>query len=662
MVSSGPVQPASRVNRTPRLPVHLLVVGGLLLVVHLAVRNHSLGSLNEEITALDTSYLMDALARVTGGERAYTPVVSHYGPYWMAYFVGMMKLFGVSLGGVQWGVALLGWLRSVVTYALTSRLAGRGWGLAAVAITLVSPPVRAGTPYGAYMSSVFLLLFAGAVLWALAAGASGRRWFMAGVLIGLMVGTRWSSACIALAAIGIVGGATALLHPPLRHGHLVGTVGIPGLLLASAGLLLWQNTAISWIAFAPPALGAAVLAGTESWRRRGTGPASWRAWLAAPGWCVAGIVAATLVWLVPFALSGDVATRVHDMFFRYAASVQVGRWFTALRPPLWEYMELFAPARPRPGIIACWLLLFGGWVVHARADPRTRWRLTSAALVVGAVILGVGMVHAGAFGASKLADHFWLRLSGPAYLLWCVHHARRPDTADASPPWLVPLACLAGVTFLDGAPVPDWVHVNCATAVLIVFGVVAAHQAWRTGKAYSPLLGPALAAAAVPLVAAHLLVAANLWWTLPLGSWDLARRDLAWLDVPRGQVWEEAAAVRELTANVQFLQTALPPTEPCFAFPDALYLYLADRRSIADVTYFQPGYSAPHVDGTYASHLHESPPALVLARFNPQGILDHPSYLAEGFPRIIDTLEAEYRLIHQIGMTRYYVPRRGIGR
>ncbi len=645
------------------MPLDLLVVGGVLLAVHLAVRNYGLGSLNGGTEALDAGYLMDALARVAGGERAYSPVVAHYGPYWMAYFVGILKLFGVSLGGVQWGVALLAWVRSVVTYALTARLAGRRWGLVAVAVTLVSPGLRWGIPYGVFMSGVVLLLFAGAVLWTLAAPASVRRWFLVGVLIGVLVGTRWSSAFIALAALGIVGGATGLLHPPVRRGHLLGTVVIPALLLVSTGLLLGPYPRDSWVAYAPVALGTAVLAGAESWRRRGTGPASWRAWLAAPAWCVAGIVAATLVWLVPFVISGDAATRVHDMFFRYAESVQVGRWYTLTLPPALRLLDHIAPPAPAPVFLVCWGLILLGWIAHARAGAPVRWRVTSLAFGASGVILSAWMLLANAFLAARLGDFIWIQLAGAFYLIWCLHHARRSRPGDERSWWLVPLACLAGVTFLDGAAEVSWIHVTSATAVLIVFGVVAARQAWLHGKAHSRLLGPALVGAVVPLIVAQCLLGAGLWWTLPFDSWQLIRRELAWVDVPRGQVWEDAATAREVQANVLFLQAALPRDEPCFAFPDALYLFLADRRGTADVTYFQPGYSAPHVDGLYASQLRDAPPALVVARYSPLDFFQgNPLYLAQGFPQIIDALDEEFRVVQEIGVMRYYAPRQRLRR
>ncbi len=654
------VPPASPVNPKPRVPLDLLLVGGALLAVHLGVRNHTLTPLNGGIEALDGGYLMEALARVAGGERAYTPVVFHYGPYWVGYYVGMMKLFGVSVGGVRWGVALLAWLRSVTTYALTARLAGRWWGLVAVAVTIVSPNVLLGAPYGSYTSGSVLLVFAGAVLWALAAEGSARRWLLVGLLIGVMFGARWSSAFIALAATGIVGGATGLLHPPVRRGHLVGTVVIPGLLLVSVGLLVWPYARASWIAFGPPAVGAAVLAGAESWRRRGTGPATWREWRAAPAWCAAGIGTATLVWLVPMTLAGDVATRVHDMFLRYAASVQVGRWYAVEQPPGLEALGLVTHTPPAPLMLAGWGLLLFGWVVHARRGDGARWRLTCLAWAAAGVMLTVSMVRAHAFQSARLGDLLWAELLGPVYLVWCLHHAFR--AGDARPPWLVPLACLAGVTFLDGAADVNWVHVGAATGVAIVFGVVAAHQAWLAGRTATRLLGPALAVGVAPLIAAQFLLGAGLWWTLPGDSWRFTRRDLAWVDVPRGQVWEDVGVAREIRANVLFLQAALPPDEPCFSFPDALYLFLADRRGTADVTYFWPGYSAPHIDGHYASYLRTDPPRLVVTRYSPLDVFGGPLYLARGFPKIVDTLDDEFRVVQEIGILRYYAPRRRGGR
>ncbi len=650
MVTDAGGTPSGAARR--RVPVDVLVVGAVLLAAHVAVRNFGATDLNHELSALDLGITTTELALVHAGGAPYTDVRTEYGPYWLAYFRACFSLFGVSLGAVQWGIAGAAWLRSLATYVLVARLVSRRWAVFAVACTFGSAGVVYSIPWAGHLVAPLYLLLAAALMAATAPAAPARRWAVVGICIGILLSTRSASGALALAMSGLAAGATGRLHPPVRHGHLVGTVLVPAALVASLSLLLWGWPLSLGVAFGVPVAAGAVLAGAESWRRRDTGPQTWRVWAAPVAACGAGILAAMLPWLLPMSADYGLLGALHNVYLRIFVEYPLGDITNVTPFRIAGYGT--APLPPLP-LLACLALVAAAGALHLFGGARPRPRLMAGLVFAGAVIIASGVLREGATRTVGYVRHVHLWLLPMAFTAWAVVRVVRRPAATASPAWLVPLACVAGVAMIDGAPNADWGHMSFAQSPMLVLAVAVAGLAWQ-GSAHTRALRVAAGTAILVAVAILAVPVARLWYQFPRTGWRLERREQVWLDLPRAQVWDGVESARELSANVAYIAAQLPPGAPLFEFPTTINLFLSGREPAGGVAYFLAGFTGAVVDERYATLLRDDPPPLAVVRFDPAGWILLPAFVADGFPRITGALETEYRPIHTTGVTHFYVP------
>lgn len=631
----------------------MAAVGLPLLGVLIALRNYSTFSLSGDVYRFDLGWMFQLPMSVLRGRELYTEVPSLYGPYWYAYSISVLRLFGESLGGLRWGLVWLSWAYGLAVYVFASRLGSRGWGLAALLVTYVSPMLTMGIPYSSEMVAPLLVLVAGAVVFATQADARPTRWFIVGVVVGVLLSVRWATGLLAVAGVGLTWGATAQAHLPVRGGRWVGIVLIPGAFLACVAGVLWPYSLSLQVVLGVPAFACALLVACEGMRNTDNAAHAWRAWLQTPLWWLGGMVAAMAPWVIVLGSTRGFGGAFYDAFARALTIYRVGDY----------EMEIFTGVGmgnpPWPSGPVLWALLGLGLAGAATVTlPRPRARAIHTALLVVCPL--AFLIHGAIAGPYSASESIWngrLWLFQLGFAGWAGYAAWRSPSASSAPPWLVPLGCIAGAALLHSIP-GDTQHVPGAQGPLVILG--AALGARWSALNGSPARVRALAAAPVVLV---LLIAlglrvSTLGWVWRSQEWRALRKPLVWLNFPRGQVWDTEPSGQSLQAHVAYIHDTLPPGAPLFSFPDPLLPVLSAHDTDAPVTYFLPdGYVRPGVDGAVAAWLRERRPALVAVRRDPAAWFGNPARLEASFPLILQTIDTHYRGVKKIDTVYYYTPR-----
>lgn len=626
------------------------LVALVAFALHTALRNFAASDLNTPLPMLDLGWQLDVAERLLHGGQLPRDLPLPYGPVWAAYVVGCFRVFGLSIAATRWGIVVAAWVRTFGTYVLASRIVGRRWALVAVAVTFVSPAVLEPRPYAGHLVSALFVVLAGVTVFAARHEAPRRSWFWPGLIAGTLLGVRALSGLLGVAAVVVAGAASGRLHPPGRHGHWVGTLAVPAGLVAFAVPLLHARPPAFWAAFGAPVAACAVLALVESWRQRTRGPDRWSEWGAFLGWGLAGFAAAVLPWFVPLAAAHGPVGAAADVClgpFRGGAldrmlAVAAAREAGAMVPPL--------PSWPL-------LAVLGGlgfaMLLSLRPPAEQEWWFLAGLLGAAGLLLAVAGVRVGAHGAWLWARVAQLWLAAGGFTGWALVRAVR-GWDRLRPPWLVPLACVAAVCWLDAAA-GDRLSENWAIAPGLILATAGARALWHLpGRRY---LRAPVALVVLVAVAARTLPVARLWVDLLPYTWEMTPRRLVWLNLERAQVWDGAASARELTATATYLAGTVPEAGAVFEFPAGLGRFLAARPAYGQAHYFLPTVSEPGLDARVAARLRRTPPAAVVLRDDPRTNELNIGRLQQAYPQILHAIDEDFVLVRRSVVTAFYVPR-----